>query len=245
MSSKEEKSKKSKDKKLDQSKKSSEEQNIVIIYEYTEDRYKEMLKKKKDIDKHTLYLLLVIIVITILLTAFDGASIYNIASLGMIKYLYIGGYVTIILSIIILVFSLKDTFIKRRLFRYLFKKLYKVDIYKNLDLKDKIEKSYKTKEKEYKRKLTREEKRRISKRTIRENCCYRDMDNPTDILKTYKRKYTGKTEKLYEFLTKSMAARINEGILINEVKEISFKISLTLIVLSILLISLSKIYMFL
>ena len=56
MSSKEEKGKKSKDKKIEQSKKISEDQNIIIIYEYTKDRYKEMLKKKKDIDKHTLYL---------------------------------------------------------------------------------------------------------------------------------------------------------------------------------------------
>lgn len=245
MSSKEEKSKRSKDKKLEQSKKSSEDQNIIIIYEYTKDRYKDMLKKKKDIDKHTLYLLLVMIVITILFTAFNGTSINNIVTLGSIKYLYIGGYVAIILSIIILIASLKDTFIKKRLFRYLFKKIYKVDIYKGLDLKDKIEKAYKAKEKEYKRKLTREEKKRISKRTIRENCCYRDMDDSSDILKTYKRKYTGKTEKLYEFLTKSMAARINEGILINQVKQISFKFSLTLIIVSILLISLSKLYMIL
>lgn len=245
MSSKEEKSKRSKDKKLEQSKKSSEDQNIIIIYEYTKDRYKDMLKKKKDIDKHTLYLLLVMIVITILFTASNGTSINNIVTLGIIKYLYIGGYVAIILSIITLIASLKDTFIKKRLFRYLFKKIYKVDIYKGLDLKDKIEKAYKAKEKEYKRKLTREEKKRISKRTIRENCCYRDMDDSSDILKTYKRKYTGKTEKLYEFLTKSMAARINEGILINQVKQISFKFSLTLIIVSILLISLSKLYMLL
>lgn len=245
MSSKEEKSKRSKDKKLEQSKKNSEDQNIIIIYEYTKDRYKDMLKKKKDIDKHTLYLLLVMIVITILFTAFNGTSINNIVTLGIIKYLYIGGYVAIILSIIILIASLKDTFIKKRLFRYLFKKIYKVDIYKGLDLKDKIEKAYKAKEKEYKRKLTREEKKRISKRTIRENCCYREMDDSSDILKTYKRKYTGKTEKLYEFLTKSMAARINEGILINQVKQISFKFSLTLIIVSILLISLSKLYMLL
>ena len=245
MSSKEEKSKRSKDKKLEQSKKSSEDQNIIIIYEYTKDRYKDMLKKKKDIDKHTLYLLLVMIVITILFTAFNGTSINNIVTPGSIKYLYIGGYIAIILSIIILIASLKDTFIKKRLFRYLFKKIYKVDIYKGLDLKDKIEKAYKAKEKEYKRKLTREEKKRISKRTIRENCCYRDMDDSSDILKTYKRKYTGKTEKLYEFLTKSMAARINEGILINQVKQISFKFSLTLIIVSILLISLSKLYIIL
>ena len=245
MSSKEEKSKRSKDKKLEQSKKSSEDQNIIIIYEYTKDRYKDMLKKKKDIDKHTLYLLLVMIVITILFTAFNGTSINNIVTLGIIKYLYIGGYVAIILSIITLIASLKDTFIKKRLFRYLFKKIYKVDIYKGLDLKDKIEKAYKAKEKEYKRKLTREEKKRISKRTIRENCCYREMDDSSDILKTYKRKYTGKTEKLYEFLTKSMTARINEGILINQVKQISFKFSLTLIIVSILLISLSKLYMLL
>lgn len=71
------------------------------------------------------------------------------------------------------------------------------------------------------------------------------MDDSSDILKTYKRKYTGKTEKLYEFLTKSMAARVNEGILINQVKQISFKFSLTLIIISILLISLSKLYIFL
>ena len=245
MSSKEEKGKKSKDKKIEQSKKISEDQNIIIIYEYTKDRYKEMLKKKKDIDKHTLYLLLVIIVITILLTVFNETSINNIVTFGNIKYLYIGGYVTIILSIITLIASLKDTFIKKGLFGYLFKKLYKVDIYKELDLKDKIEKSYKAKEKEYKRKLTREEKKRRSKRTVRENCCYREMDDSSDILKTYKRKYTGKTEKLYEFLTKSMAARVNEGILINQVKQISFKFSLTLIIISILLISLSKLYIFL
>lgn len=245
MSSKEEKGKKSKDKKIEQSKKISEDQNIIIIYEYTKDRYKEMLKKKKDIDKHTLYLLLVIIVITILLTVFNETSINNIVTFGSIKYLYIGGYVTIILSIITLIASLKDTFIKKGLFGYLFKKLYKVDIYKELDLKDKIEKAYKAKEKEYKRKLTREEKKRISKRTVRENCCYREMDNSSDILKTYKRKYTGKTEKLYEFLTKSMAARVNEGILINQVKQISFKFSLTLIIISILLISLSKLYIYL
>lgn len=241
MSSKEEKGKKAKDKKLEQSKKISEDQNIIIIYEYTKDRYKDMLKKKKDIDKYTLYLLLVMIVITVLFTAFNRTIINNIVTMGNIKYLYISGYGVIILSIITLISSLKDTFIKKKLFRYLFKKLYKVDIYKELDLKDKIEKSYKAKEKEYKRKLTREEKKRISKRTIRENCCYRDMDDPSDILKTYKRKYTGKTEKLYEFLTKSMAARINEGILINQVKQISFKFSLTLIIVSLLLISLSKI----
>lgn len=113
MSSKEEKGKKSKDKKIEQSKKISEDQNIIIIYEYTKDRYKEMLKKKKDIDKHTLYLLLVIIVITILLTVFNETSINNIVTFGNIKYLYIGGYVTIILSIITLIASLKDTFIKK------------------------------------------------------------------------------------------------------------------------------------
>lgn len=237
MSSKEEKCKKSKDKKIEQSKKNSEDQNIIIIYEYTKDRYKDMLKKKKDIDKHIFNLLLVIMVIIILRTVFSGTIINNIEIVGFIKYLYIGGYITIFLSIIILIASLKDTFIKKRVFRYLFRKLYKVDIYKELDLKDKIEKSYKVKEKEYKRKLTRDEKKRISKRTIRENCCYREMDDPSDILKTYKRKYTGKTEKLYEFLTKSMAARINEGILINQVKQISFKFSLSLTIVSILLIS--------
>lgn len=222
--------------------KSKKEENIIIVFEYSKEMYNEMLRKKEVIEKNTLYLLLITSLITVLLVVFNGLKLTEFDTLLNINnYLYIGTYAVLILSILVSVTSLKNTFIKKKLFRYLFKKLYKIDIYKELELKDKIDDAVKSKEKGYKRKLTRDEKKRVARKTVRESCCYRELDGPVEIMKISKKRYSEKTDKFYEYLIKSISSRIKDGNVINKTKQICFNISLGLFVISIVLIFINTI----
>lgn len=217
--------------------KSKKEENIIIVFEYSKEMYNEMLRKKEVIEKNTLYLLLITSLITVLLVVFNGLKLTEFDTLLNINnYLYIGTYAVLILSILVSVTSLKNTFIKKKLFRYLFKKLYKIDIYKELELKDKIDDAVKSKEKGYKRKLTRDEKKRVARKTVRESCCYRELDDPVEIMKISKKRYSEKTDKFYEYLIKSISSRIKDGNVINKTKQIGFNFSLCLFVISMILL---------
>ena len=110
-----------------------------------------------------------------------------------------------------------------------------------IELKDKIDDAVKSKEKSYKRKLTRDEKKRVARKTIRESCCYREMDDPVEIMKISKRRYSEKTDKFYEYLIKLISPRINEGNVINKIKQICFNISLGLFIISMILIFINTI----
>ena len=220
---------------------SKKEDNVRIVFEYSKERYNYMIKQKEHIDRNSIYLLL-IISISALFLIFNGVGLlYDTTELVISDYLYIGTFVVLILDILILVASLKNTFIKKKVFRYLFKKIYKIDIYKDLELKDKIDDAVKSKEKSYKRKLTRDEKKRGARKTIRESCCYREMDDPVEIMKISKRRYSEKTDKFYEYLIKLISPRINEGNVINKIKQICFNISLGLFIISMILIFINTI----
>ena len=67
------------------------------------------------------------------------------------------------------------------------------------------------------------------------------MDDPVEIMKISKRRYSEKTDKFYEYIIKLISPRINEGNVINKIKQICFNISLGLFIISMILIFINTI----
>lgn len=226
---------------------SSIDDNIKVIYEYSKEKVKDVMERKRHTEIKTLYLLQATAVVSALLMAFnDNGFFTEVLKLFNIKKaftindgIYIGAYATLIFTIFVLVASLQDRLLHWKITRFLMNIFYDIDVEVELKVSEYLENLITKNKEELNRDLKRSEKKKL-KKEAESRYNYIDSIEPRKLFEYYNQ-CTGDLTEFYKTVIDMLSNSVESGGLIHVAKDMWFSIGLFSFLISVLLILINSI----